>query len=124
LRRDDTALEKKTAIAVAKRQVRCYNAAMKPISINEKLVWDYDIPEDAQENEAFLRWYVARVLSRGGDDDLRAIGFQTIHDYLPHLNLPREIREFWEWYFGQLKARARYGDLNPLPEAHPYGPGS
>ena len=66
---------------------------MKPLPINEKLVWDYDIPDDAQENEAFLRWYVTRVLSRGGDADLRAIGFQTIHDYLPELNLPREIRE-------------------------------
>lgn len=95
---------------------------MKPIPINEKLVWDYDIPDDAQENEAFLRWYVARVLSRGGDDDLRAIGFQTIHDYLPYLNLPREIREFWEWYFSQPKARARYGDTNPVSEAHTYGP--
>ncbi len=62
-----------------------YNAAMKPIPINEKLVWDYDIPADAQENEAFREWYVARVLSRGRDDDLRAIGFQTIRDYLPRL---------------------------------------
>jgi hypothetical protein len=25
------------------------------IPINEKLVWDYDIPENAQQNEAFLR---------------------------------------------------------------------
>jgi hypothetical protein len=28
---------------------------MKPIPINETLVWDYDIPDDAQENEAFRR---------------------------------------------------------------------
>ncbi len=85
---------------------------MKPIPINEKLVWDYDIPEDAQENEAFRRWYLARVLSHGGDADLRAIGFQTIHDYLPELNLPREIREFWYWYFGQPHARERYAELD------------
>lgn len=45
---------------------------MKPIPINEKPVWDYDIPADAQENEAFRRWFLARVLSRGGDADLRA----------------------------------------------------
>ena len=96
-----------------------YNAAMQPIVINEKLVWDYDIPEDAQENEAFLEWYVARVLSRGRDEDLRALGFQTIHDFLPRLVLPREIREFWEWYFGQPKVKARYGHPDSVSTAHP-----
>ena len=60
---------------------------MKPIPINEKLVWDYDIPADAQENEAFRRWYIP-ACCRGGDADLRAIGSQTIHDYLPHIVLP------------------------------------
>jgi hypothetical protein len=94
---------------------------MKPIPINEKLIWDYDIPADAQENETFRRWYVARVLSRGGDADLRAIGFQTIHDYLPHLVLPREIRDFWEWYFNQPKVRDRYGNLDLLPETRSIG---
>ena len=98
-----------------------YNHAMRPLPINEKLIWDYDIPADAQENEAFRRWYIARVLSRGGDADLRAIGFQTIHDYLPHLVLPREIRDFWEWYFSQPKVRDRYGNLDPLPETHSIG---
>ena len=96
----------------------CYNVVMKPIPINEKLVWDYDIPDDAQENEAFREWYVARVLSRGRDDDLRAIGFQTIYDYLPRLLLPRKIREFWEWYFGQPKVQARYGNLDSLSKTH------
>lgn len=91
---------------------------MKPIPLNEKLIWDYDIPADAQENEAFRRWYVTRVLSRGGDADLRAIGLQTIHDYLPHLVLPREIRDFWEWYFSQPHVQARYGNLNSVPETH------
>ena len=91
---------------------------MKPIPINEKLVWDYDIPNDAQENEAFREWYVARVLSRGGDEDLRAIGFQMIHDYFPRLVLPREIREFWQWYFSLPKVQAHYGHLDPLPATH------
>lgn len=44
---------------------------MKPIPINEKLVWDYDIPNDAQENEAFREWYVTRVLSNGTAADIR-----------------------------------------------------
>ena len=90
---------------------------MKPIPINEKLVWDYDIPDDAQENEAFREWYVTRVLTNGTAADIRAIGFSTIHDYLPHLFLPREIREFWQWYFGQPHVRKRYGDLDPVSAA-------
>lgn len=40
-------------------------ATMKPIPIIEKLVWDYDIPPDAQKNEAFRRWCIVRVLSHG-----------------------------------------------------------
>ena len=42
-----------------------YNGGMKPFPINNKLVWDYDIPEDAQTNEAFREWYVKRVLTLG-----------------------------------------------------------
>ena len=94
---------------------------MKPLPINEKLVWDYDIPEDAQTNEAFREWYVARVLTRGADEDLREIGFRTIHDYLPRLVLPSRIREFWEWYFTLPKIAAKYGNLNTVSKANPEG---
>lgn len=87
---------------------------MKPILINEKLVWDYDIPEDAQGNEAFRRWYVTRVLTHGTAADLRAIGLDTIHDYLPGIFLPHEISDFWQWYFGQPQVRERYGNLDPV----------
>jgi hypothetical protein len=90
---------------------------MKPIPINEKLIWDYDIPADAQENEAFRRWYVVRVLSHGTADDVRALGLATIHDYLPHIFLPKEIGEFWQWYFNQAHVRERYGDLDSVPAA-------
>lgn len=87
---------------------------MKPIPINEKLIWDYDIPADAQENEAFRRWYVTRVLTHGTSTDLRAIGLATIHDYLPSIFLPQEIREFWQWYFDQPHVKERYGDPDPV----------
>jgi len=80
---------------------------MKPILFNEKLIWDYDIPTDAQENEAFREWYVKRVLLHGSDNDLRAIGFETIHHFLPHLTLPGHIHEFWEWYFNLPDVRRR-----------------
>jgi hypothetical protein len=88
---------------------------MKPIPINEKLIWDYDIPAGAQENEAFRRWYVTRVLSHGTADDIRAVGLATIHDYRPNIFLPKEIMDFWQWYFGQEHVRERYGDLDPVP---------
>lgn len=90
---------------------------MQPIPINEKLVWDYDIPEDAQESETFLRWYVTRVLTHGTAADIRAVGVSTIHDYLPHVFLPREIHDFWSWYFSLPHVKERYGDLDPIPTA-------
>jgi hypothetical protein len=66
--------------------------------INRNLVWDY--PADVTQDEDFRRWYVARVLRRGGIDDVRDLGLQTIREYLPKIVLPKNVREFWEWYFG------------------------
>ncbi|MCI0395682.1 MAG: hypothetical protein L0332_25080 [Chloroflexi bacterium] len=85
--------------------------------INPNLVWDYDIPDDAAQNEAFRRWYLTRVLTRGSANDIRAIGLATIHAYLPVLNLPVDIRDFWEWYFNLPAVKARYGHLNPSTAA-------
>jgi hypothetical protein len=92
---------------------------MKPIIFNPKLIWDYDMPDDAQTNEAFREWYVGRVLTRGSDNDLRAVGFQMIHDHLPELVLPRQLREFWEWYFALPEVVAKYGHLDPVPKTNP-----
>ena len=87
----------------------------KPIPINEKLVWDYDIPANAQQDEAFIRWYLQRVLTRGSAEDLRAAGLKTIHAYLPDLQLPLEIRSFWEWYFDLPEVKERYGTADAIP---------
>lgn len=70
----------------------------KKNNINQKLIWDYDFSEADYETEAFKEWYVARVLTRGGIDDIRNIGIQTIKGYLLRIHLPKKIREFWEWY--------------------------
>jgi hypothetical protein len=43
---------------------------MRPIPINEILVWDYDIPDDAQENEAFLDMYYLEL----ADQLMSAVG--------------------------------------------------
>lgn len=89
---------------------------MKPLPINKKLIWDYDIPEDAQTNEAFREWYVKRVLTHGTMSDICAIGLATIHWYLPQLFLPQDIGAFWYWYFAQPQVQERYGYLNPISE--------
>ena len=85
----------------------------RPIPINPALVWDYEIPSEEEQTEAFRRWYLVRVLTRGNSDDLRAIGFETIFDNLPNLNLPPAIRRFWEWYFNLPEVKARYGGKRP-----------
>jgi hypothetical protein len=79
------------------------------LPINPDLVWDYEIPDEGHQDEAFRRWYIARVLTRGRMEDVRELGLRTIQAYLPHLVLPARIRWFWEWYFDLPDVRARYG---------------
>jgi len=79
------------------------------LPVNPDLVWDYDLPVEGQQSEAFRRWYVARVLTRGRAEDIRAIGLHTIYAYLPQLTLPARIHRFWEWYFSLPDVRRRCG---------------
>ena len=88
--------------------------------INEKLIWDYEFSEKERQEEFFRRWYITRVLTRGGIRDIRSIGLRTIQDYLPRLFLPRKIRTFWDWFFSLPELRSRYGDLDvPSKAIHP-----
>jgi hypothetical protein len=87
----------------------------KPLPVNPALVWDYDIPVEQEQTEAFRRWYLGRVLMRGSSEYLRSIGFQTIYSYLPKLNLSKPVRRFWEWYFDLPEVRERYELAHPLP---------
>jgi hypothetical protein len=73
------------------------------------LVWDYDTPDAEHQDEAFRRWTVARVLTRGRSEDIRVIGLDTIHTYPRNLVLPPRIRRFWGWYFGLPDLRERHG---------------
>ena len=79
------------------------------LPINPDLVWDYKVPDDEYQDEAFRRWYVARVLTRGCLEDIRELGLRSIYAYLPHLVLPDRVRQFWEWYFGFPDVRERHG---------------
>jgi hypothetical protein len=91
------------------------------LPINPDLVWDYDIPDDFEQDEAFRRWYVARVLTRGRMEDIRNLGLRTIYAYLPHLVLPERIRRFWQWYFDQPDVRARHGLVDSSAAQAPRG---
>ncbi|MEM3553592.1 MAG: hypothetical protein QW658_01380 [Candidatus Bathyarchaeia archaeon] len=73
--------------------------------VNPDLVWDYEIPPHEDQTEAFRRWYIGRVLTRGRAEDIRAIGLNIIAAYLPELTLPPEIRRFWEWYLNLPEVR-------------------
>lgn len=84
-------------------------ASRDVLPINPDLVWDYEIPDDGRQDEAFRRWYVARVLTRGRMEDVRDLGLGTIYSQLPHLVLPTKVRRFWEWYFSLPDVKARYG---------------
>ena len=80
----------------------------KPIPVNPALVWDYEIPPEEEQTDAFRRRYLARVLTRGSSEYLRTIGLRTIYIYLPHLVLPAAIRRFWEWYFSLPEVKSRF----------------
>ena len=74
------------------------------MQINHDLIWDYSFSPQDMQTEEFKRWYVARVLMRGGAKDIRDVGVDIIRRYLPHLSLPKAIREFWDWYFASEEA--------------------
>lgn len=88
------------------------------IPVNPELVWDYEIPAETDQSDAFRRWYIARVLTRGRTADLKAIGLQTIYDYFSDLHLPPEIYQFWKWYFSQPEVKQRYGNSNALANSN------
>lgn len=90
------------------------------MKINEKLIWDYDFSQEERQGEFFRKWYLARVLSRGGIADIRSVGLEAIRDSLPQLFLPRKIRLFWEWFFSLPEVQRRYGHPDPPPKKlHP-----
>jgi len=76
------------------------------MEINRRLVWDYEIPEEGLKDEAFRRWYLARVLTRGSLADVQAVGLETVRQALPTLVLPEKTRRFWELYLGFLDQAA------------------
>ena len=69
------------------------------MNVNTHLIWDYSFSPHEYKQDSFKRWYIARVLMRGGIEEIRGVGVDNIRHYLSQLNIPKRIREFWEWYF-------------------------
>lgn len=92
---------------------------MFPMKVNRDYLWDYDFTPEDVETEEFRQWYIARVLVRGTLKDLEEIGFGTIYTHLPALQLPWQIREFWDWYFAHPDVKARYEHLERRPATAP-----
>ena len=76
------------------------------MQIDRRFIWDYEVPEEGFQDEAFQRWYVARVLTRGSLADIHAVGVTTIRQKLSTLVLPARIQKFWEFYFTLLDRAA------------------
>lgn len=90
------------------------------MKINEKLIWDYEFNAKERQRDPFRRWYLVRVLTHGGIDDIRAVGLKIIHDELPRLFLPKKILGFWQWFFSLPEIKSRYGNLDSPPKnLHP-----
>ncbi len=58
-------------------------AYLPAFGVNRDLLWDYRWEREEMETEAFERWYVARVLTRGSGDDVRALGLARVGRWLP-----------------------------------------
>ena len=67
--------------------------------VDPRFLWDTRPAPEQQAKREFRAWYLARVLERGGIEDLRKIGLPTIEAWLPHLRLDPALRTYWDWYF-------------------------
>lgn len=71
------------------------------MKVNKQLIWDYDFSEKDYGTEAFIDWYLCRVLARGSFQDVRdAGGVVAVRNHFPHIFLPLEVERLWSWYLG------------------------
>lgn len=69
------------------------------ISVNKGLIWDYEFSEEEKKTPFFADWYLSRVLNNGNYSDIKEIPIELIKKKLNKLQLSRQIKKFWEWYF-------------------------
>jgi hypothetical protein len=87
------------------------------IPVNEKLFWDYKFSPNEYQTEKIFCLYLSKVLTIGSDADIKSVGIEVINNYLHKLNIPRRIKNFWQWYFDN-SLQERYGNINTVPKTN------
>lgn len=65
------------------------------------VVWSKD--EIDLQDPFQKQWYYRQVLIHGRAEDVAAIDWKEIEEYLPRLNLPPHIHRVWTTYFNAQK---------------------
>ena len=77
---------------------------MKTEMKNKKhIVWYADIERLDFTHPWIRKWWIEQVLIHGTMEDVVELDFEEIRNFLPTLNLPKEIKNLWADYFAQSK---------------------
>lgn len=63
------------------------------------IVWYADLEKLDFNNPFVKKWWMEQVLIHGTINEVKKLDFKEIHKMLPQLNLPTDIKSFWEDYF-------------------------
>ncbi len=66
------------------------------------IVWCTDKEIDLS-NSWQRKWYIKQVLTKGRAEDVAELDWKEIKTLLPELELPEDIKSFWEDYFASEK---------------------
>ena len=67
------------------------------------IAWYADLDKLDKKDPFVKKWWLEQVLSRGTMKDIGKLDFKNIHDLLPSLNLPKNVKSLWEDYFSKKK---------------------
>ncbi|PIS28987.1 hypothetical protein COT42_06515 [Candidatus Saganbacteria bacterium CG08_land_8_20_14_0_20_45_16] len=70
---------------------------------DKHIVWYADLDKLDKKDPFVKKWWLEQVLSRGTMKDIGKLDFKNIHDLLPSLNLPKNVKSLWEDYFSKKK---------------------
>jgi hypothetical protein len=66
------------------------------------IVWSADKEVDLS-NEWQRKWYIKQVLIYGRAEDIAELDWEEIKNVISELDLPKNIKSFWEFYFDSKK---------------------
>jgi len=70
---------------------------------DKHIAWYADLDKLDKKDPFVKKWWLEQVLSRGTMKDIGKLDFKNIHDLLPSLNLPKNVKSLWEDYFSKKK---------------------